>query len=148
MFRAIFSLIIIASKLYYSFWYYASMSLPAGQHHTYIIPEAVIQFRCSWWWAKILLDFYVAHVGHLLAKAAQTSRTRVSCADCRLKLHRMSPRRSHSHPLSLVLSISCYCERFVLTLAIVSSFLDVDCRPERRSLSPEVLPSLTLKTLN
>ena len=36
----------------------------------------------------------------------------------------------------------------VLTLAIVSSFLDVDCRPERRSLSPEVLPSLTLKTLN
>jgi len=29
-----------------------------------------------------------------------------------------------------------------LTLAIISSFLDVDSRPERRSLSTEVLPSL------
>jgi len=26
------------------------------QRHTYIIPEAVIQFRCSWWWAKISLE--------------------------------------------------------------------------------------------
>jgi len=30
----------------------------------------------------------------------------------------------------------------VLTLAIISSFLDVDGRPERRSISTEVLPSL------
>jgi len=30
----------------------------------------------------------------------------------------------------------------VLTLAIISSFLDVDDRPERRSLSMKVLPSL------
>jgi len=30
----------------------------------------------------------------------------------------------------------------VLTLAIISSFLDVYCRPERRSLSADVLPSL------
>jgi len=30
----------------------------------------------------------------------------------------------------------------VLTLAIISSFLDVDGRPERGSLSTEVLPSL------
>jgi hypothetical protein len=30
-----------ASKLYYSFWC--------------VIPEAVIQFRSSWWWAKISL---------------------------------------------------------------------------------------------
>ena len=30
----------------------------------------------------------------------------------------------------------------VLTLAIISSFLDVDSRPERGSLSTEVLPSL------
>ena len=53
----------------------------------------------------------VANVGHLLANAAQTSRTHASCADHRVKLHRMSPRRSHSHPLSPVLSVSCYCER-------------------------------------
>jgi len=32
--------------------------------------------------------------------------------------------------------------KIVLTLRIISSFLDVDCRPERRSLSAEVLPSL------
>jgi len=53
----------------------------------------------------------VSHVGHLLANAAQTSRIHVSCADHRLKLHCVSPRKSHSHPLSLVLSVSCYCER-------------------------------------
>ena len=58
------------------------------------------------------------------------------------KLHRMSPRRSHRHPLSLALSVSCYCETTVLTLAIISLFLDVDGRPERGSLSTEVLPSL------
>jgi len=34
----------------------------------------------------------------------------------------------------------------VLTLAIISSFLDVDCRPERESLSTEVLPSLNRRT--
>ena len=45
------------------------------------------------------------HVGHLLANAAQTSRAHVSCADRRLKLQRMTPRRSHSHPLSLVLCV-------------------------------------------
>jgi len=33
----------------------------------------------------------VAHVGHLLANAAQTSRTHISCADRPLKLHCMSP---------------------------------------------------------
>ena len=26
------------------------------QRHTYVIPEAVIQFRCCWWWAKISLE--------------------------------------------------------------------------------------------
>jgi len=26
------------------------------QRHTCVIPEAVIQFRCSWWWAKITLE--------------------------------------------------------------------------------------------
>jgi len=26
------------------------------QRHTCVIPEAVIQFRCSWWWAKISLE--------------------------------------------------------------------------------------------
>jgi len=26
------------------------------QRHTCVIPEAVIQFRCSWWWAKIYLE--------------------------------------------------------------------------------------------
>jgi len=26
------------------------------QLHTCVIPEAVIQFRCSWWWAKISLE--------------------------------------------------------------------------------------------
>jgi len=25
------------------------------QRHTCVIPEAVIQFRCSWWWTKISL---------------------------------------------------------------------------------------------
>jgi hypothetical protein len=64
----------------YSCLYYTRMSRPAGimgvlalsslpwqqlcQHshdtnhprHTCVIPEAVIQFRCSWWWAKILLE--------------------------------------------------------------------------------------------
>jgi len=34
----------------------------------------------------------------------------------------------------------------VLTLAIISSFLDVDGRPERGSLSTEVLPSLNGRT--
>jgi hypothetical protein len=75
----------VASKLYYRFWYYTRISLPAGivgvlelcsnaptifflgrstcseryfrrQRHTCVIPEAVIQFRCSWWWAKISLE--------------------------------------------------------------------------------------------
>jgi len=49
-------------------WYYTCMSLLAGifnqlqhshetsqQWHTCVIPEAVIQFRCSWWWQKISL---------------------------------------------------------------------------------------------
>jgi len=39
-----------ASKLYYSVWYYTRMSLPAGisrQRHACVIPDAVIQFRCS-----------------------------------------------------------------------------------------------------
>ena len=35
----------------------------------------------------------------------------------------------------------------VLTLAIISSFLDFDGRPERVLLSTEVLPSLTLRLL-
>jgi len=26
------------------------------QRHTCVIPEAVIEFRCSWWWAKISLE--------------------------------------------------------------------------------------------
>jgi hypothetical protein len=26
------------------------------QRHTCLIPETVIQFRCSWWWTKILLE--------------------------------------------------------------------------------------------
>jgi len=26
------------------------------QRHTCVIPEAVIQLRCSWWWAKISLE--------------------------------------------------------------------------------------------
>jgi len=34
--------------------------------------------------------------------------------------------------------------KMFLTLAIISSFLEVDGRPERRSLSTEVLSSLTL----
>ena len=53
----------------------------------------------------------------------------------RLKLHRMSPRRSHNHPLSLVLVNLLLLRTIVLTLAIISSFLDVDGRPERRSFS-------------
>ena len=31
-------------------------SVPTLQQHTCVIPEAVIQFRCSWWWAKISLE--------------------------------------------------------------------------------------------
>jgi len=80
----------------------------------------------------------VAHVGHLFVNAAQTSRTHVSCADRRLKLHRISPQSSDiSRTVSLLLL-----RTIVLTLAIISSFLDVDGRPERGSLSTEVLPSL------
>jgi hypothetical protein len=30
------------------------------QRHTCVIPEAVIQFRCSWWWEKISLETYRA----------------------------------------------------------------------------------------
>jgi len=30
------------------------------QRHTCVIPETVIQFRCSWWWAKISLETYRA----------------------------------------------------------------------------------------
>jgi len=42
-----------------------------------------------------------------------------------------------SHTVNLLLS-----RMIVLTLAIISSFLDDDGRPERGSLSSEVLPSL------
>jgi len=69
----------------------------------------------------------VAHVGHLIASAAQTSRTHVWCADRRLKLHRMSPRRSQSHPLSrlsmltVVLSGGRFQRRFLLTYSMVQS---------------------------
>ena len=80
----------------------------------------------------------VVHVGHLLGNAAQTSRTHVSCADRRLKLHRMTARRSYRYSLSLVL------RTIVLTLAIISSFLDVDGRPETGSVSTEVLAYLLI----
>ena len=83
----------------------------------------------------------VAHVGHLLANATQTSRTHVSCADRRLKLHRVSPRGSQSPAISRTVN-PLLLRTNVLTFAIISSFLDVDGRPERRSLSAEVLPSV------
>ena len=84
----------------------------------------------------------VAHVGHLLANAEQTSRTHVSFANLRLKLHRMSPRKiPQSSIISRTVSLLLL-RKIVLTLTIISSFLDVDGRPERESLSTEVLPSL------
>jgi hypothetical protein len=33
-------------------WYHDT----SRQRHTCVIPEVVIQFRCSWWWAKISLE--------------------------------------------------------------------------------------------
>ena len=83
----------------------------------------------------------VAHVGHLLTNTAQTLRTHVSCADRQLKLHRMSPRRSQSSTISRTVNLLLL-QMIVLTLAIISSFLDVDGCPEWRLISTEVLRSL------
>ena len=85
--------------------------------------------------------FVIAHVGHLLANAAQTSRTHVSCADHRLNCitwaHGDPTVIRYSRTVNLQLLRTIF-----LTLAIISSFLDVDGRPEQGSLSTEVLPSL------
>jgi len=46
-------------QLYLQHLVFVTPSLPAGtsrQRHTCVIPEAVIQFKCSWWWAKISLE--------------------------------------------------------------------------------------------
>jgi len=85
--------------------------------------------------------FVIAHVGHLLANAAQTSRTHVSCADHRLNCitwaHGDPTVIRYSRTVNLQLLRTIF-----LTLAIISSFLDVDGRPEKGSFSKEVLPYL------
>jgi len=82
----------------------------------------------------------VAHVGHLLANAAQTSRTRFTCrSSVKIASHEPTeiPQSSAiSHTIDLLLL-----QTTVLTLAIISSFLDVDGRPKQWSLSMEVPPS-------
>jgi len=81
-----------------------------------------------------------ARVGHLLANAAQNSRTRISCADRRLNGYEPT---EISQPSTISRTVSLLLLRtIVLTLAIISSFLDVDGRPERGSLSSEILPTL------
>jgi len=80
----------------------------------------------------------VARVGHLLANAAQTSRAHVSSVKIASHQPTEIPQSSAiSRPVSLLLL-----RTTVLTLAIISSFLDVDGRLERGSPSTEVPPSL------
>ena len=84
----------------------------------------------------------IAHVGHLLANAAQKfAHTRFICrSSVKIASHEPTeiPQSSAiSHTVSLLLLWT-----IVLTLAIISSFLNVDGHPERGSLSAEVLPSL------
>ena len=75
------------------------------------------------------------------ANAAHTLHTRFMCrSSVKIALH--EPMEiPHSSAVSRTVSLLLL-RTTVLTLAIVSSFLDVDGRPERGSLSKEVLPSL------
>ena len=83
----------------------------------------------------------VAYIGYLLANMAQTSHTRFMCrSSVKIASHEPTelPQSSAiSHTVNLLLL-----RMIILTLAIISSFLDVDGRPEPGSLSTEVLPSL------
>jgi len=82
-----------------------------------------------------------AHVGHLLANVAQTSCTRFMCRS----LVKIASHEPLEIPLSSAISRTVnllLLRATVLTLAIISSFLNVDSRPEQGSLSTEVLPSL------
>ena len=84
----------------------------------------------------------VAHVGRRLTFAPQTSRIHVSCADRRLKFQSHEPTEMpQSSAISRTVNLLLL-RTIVLTLAITSSFLDVDGRPERGSLLTEILPSL------
>jgi len=88
----------------------------------------------------------VAHVGHLLANVAQNfALTHFMCRSS-VKIASHEPTEiPQSCAISRTVNLLLL-RTIVLTSAIISSFLDVDGRPERGSLSTEVLPSLNGRT--
>ena len=83
----------------------------------------------------------IAHVGHLLANAAQKfAHTRFICRSS-VKIASHEPTEiPQSSAISRAVSLLLL-RKIVLTLVVISSFLDVDGRPERGSFSTEVLLS-------
>ena len=84
----------------------------------------------------------VAHGGHLFSKRGTNfAHTRFMCRSS-VKMASHEPTEiPQSSAISRTVSLLLL-RRAVLTLAIISLFLDVDGRPERGSLSTKVLPSL------
>ena len=87
---------------------------------------------------RTLKQITFAHVGHLLANAAQTSRAHFICRSS-VKIPSHEPTEiPQSSAISRTLNLLLL-RMSLLTLAIIFTFLDVDVPPERVSLSTEVL---------